>query len=278
MDNNIKNLLKKFNIIKWILPGTLTSKSLYNIDLPSKRRNWMDVNNKHAYKCLPLVVANGFGWEIKNPIKFTAVWNGSLTNIGAIDFNFYPETLEEERIVREKYISSHFGNGIITFSSLNFILKTSKGHNIFIKGPTNNFKHGAQALEAIVETDWLPYTFTLNWKITQPNIIIKFERGEPLACIFPFPRNYLESFEAIEVIGDSNTEFSKEHERWAKRRTTLNVDKNIINKDHLTYSKGIEKIETSEKYENHQKTITGCPFLKIFEVNNKENLYDTNKE
>lgn len=243
---------KDKNITKWILPSQ--GKTLYNVQLPSKKRKWMDVNNGHAYKCLPLVVANGFGWEIINPIEFEATWNGSEPPQNSILFKFSSSTAEEKTFIDSNQISSHFGNGIITFSSLNFIIKTTKNHNIFLKGPTNHFKHGAHALEAIMESDWLPYTFTLNWKITKPNVLIKFEKGEPLACLFPFPRNYLESFEAIEVVGDKNSEFNKEHELWANKRKELNGGNNLF------YSKGIEESENKKVFETHQKSIVGCPF------------------
>ena len=30
----------------------------------------------HAYRCLPLTIANAMGWEILLPAKVTATWNG----------------------------------------------------------------------------------------------------------------------------------------------------------------------------------------------------------
>lgn len=245
-------------ILKWILPSQ--GSSMYALRLPTKRRDWMDNNSGHAYKCLPLSVANGFGWEIVNPVSFDAVWDGSLGHGGqTIKFNFYPETEEERKFVATNHISSHFGSGIITFSGLNFIIRTSKDHNVFLKGPTNHFKHGAQALEAIMESDWLPYTFTLNWKITAPNLLVKFLKGEPLGCLFPFPRNYLESFQAIEVLGEKESELNKEHESWAEKR------RNSQGKTHLLYVKGVQNVHQEEKqmFEAHQKTIRGCPFSKM---------------
>jgi hypothetical protein len=247
---------KDKKLTKWVLPN---SQSLYNIQIPSKKRDWMDVNQGHAYKCLPLTVANGFGWEIKNPIKFDAVWNGDIGYENAINFTFHPENIEEKKLADNNQISSHFGNGIITFSCLNFIIRTTKDHNIFLKSPTNHFKHGAQALEAIMETDWLPYTFTINWKITEPNIIIRFEKNEPIACLFPFPRNYIESFETETVIGQEDSEFYKEQKKWAETRSKLNKE---TNKDHAYYVKGLEKTDENKKFPDHQKTIRGCPFKK----------------
>jgi hypothetical protein len=250
-------------IKKWTLPGF---KQFYPIEIPPKKREWMEVNNKHAYKCLPLVVANGFGWEIKNPIKFDALWNGSIRHENAIKFNFYPENEDEKKIIDSGFISSHFGNGIITFSSLNFILRTTPGHNIFVKAPTNYFKHGAHALEAIVETDWLPYTFTCNWKITNKDTLVTFEKGEAIACIFPFQRNYIESFEVIEEEGDANSEFGKQHSLWGQKRAGLK-EAGESKKEHQWYVKGIENVETNKKFEEHQRSISGCPFKNLFKKN-----------
>ena len=41
-------------------------------------REWMDATpEKFAYRCLPLNIANGQGWELLNEHAFTASWNGS---------------------------------------------------------------------------------------------------------------------------------------------------------------------------------------------------------
>ena len=39
-----------------------------------------------------------------------------------------------------------------------------------VKGPSNHWKPNCAPLEGVVETWWLPYTFTLNWKIVSPRI------------------------------------------------------------------------------------------------------------
>lgn len=248
------NCEKKFIIQKCVLPH---NDNMYSIELPSKKRKWMDETYYHAYKCLPLNAANGFGWEILNPIKFNATWNGDLDyGNDSISFNFYPENIEEENFVKSKKISSHFGNGIITFSSLNFILRTNKDINIFIKTPTNHFKSNAQALEAIIEADWLPYTFTINWKIIKPNETVFFEKNEPIANFFPIPRGYIESFDTQEIKLEENDELYIEHKKWAEQRRIGNGAPNNF------YMRGIEKIEENKVFEKHQKFIQGCPFRK----------------
>jgi len=251
---------KDKKLTQWLLPGE--GKSSYDLVVAAKRREWMDVSNGYAYRCLPLSVANGYGWEIINPISFTAIWNGNLSSHNAIKFEFCVETMDDLDFVEDRpsHISSHFGNGIITFSYLRYIFKTSPGHNLFVKGPTNFFRHGAQALEAIIETDWLPYTFTLNWKITKPYETVTFLKGEPLATIFPIPRYYLESFDCIIEQGEHDSDFSKTHKAWAKKRDELQKTQ-PHNSNHKLYMKGIYDIENNKVFPDHQRRISGCPFI-----------------
>jgi hypothetical protein len=253
----MSEIKKDKKITQWIDPNLDT---LYKIQIPSRRRDWMDLDNGHAYKCLPLSVANGFGWEILNPIKFEAIWNGEPQINDSILFNFYPKSEKDDAFLAQNNIGSHFGNGIITWAALNFILRTTNGHNMFIKGPTNHFKHGARPLEAIIESDWIPYPFTMNWKITKKRIPITFEKDEPIACFFPVPRHYIESFNVETVKGDLNSDLNKEMNLWAEKRGEMMWNE--------FYMRGIEKSETKQMFPDHQRAIRGCPFSH----NNKEDL------
>ena len=52
------------------------------------RRDWMDATpNRYAYRCLPLTIVNQTGWLVKNPVGFTAIWDGN-PGPGTIDFWF----------------------------------------------------------------------------------------------------------------------------------------------------------------------------------------------
>ena len=43
-----------------------------------RTREWMDhTREKYAYRCLPLVAANTYGWELLCPQEFEATWDGS---------------------------------------------------------------------------------------------------------------------------------------------------------------------------------------------------------
>jgi len=40
-------------------------------------REWMDdFSDRHAYRCLPLSIANAHGWDILCPIAVAVDWNG----------------------------------------------------------------------------------------------------------------------------------------------------------------------------------------------------------
>src|SRR6516165_10148631 len=40
-------------------------------------REWMDnAHKRFPYRCLPMVIANQFGYDILNPVSFVAYWTG----------------------------------------------------------------------------------------------------------------------------------------------------------------------------------------------------------
>ena len=154
----------------------------------SLRREWMtDSPGQYAYHCLPLVVANQMGWFLLSPVTFTATWDGSDSADGVkIEF--------EDGY--ESSVKSHFGCGIITFD-LPFLFRSPPGINLWVKGPANRIKDGVQALEGVVETDWLSYTFTMNWKLTRPGLPVMFGRDEPICMIVPIKADLLESLQPV---------------------------------------------------------------------------------
>jgi hypothetical protein len=128
-----------------------------------------DSDRKFPYRCLPLVIANQYGWEILSTHHFRATWDGSST----------PEGLRIEDLHGDGRLQchSHFGEGVLTFQ-VPFLFKTSEGWNLIVRGPANSPKDGIVALDGIIETDWTPSTFTMNWRFTRAGTI-EFLRGEP---------------------------------------------------------------------------------------------------
>ena len=115
----------------------------------------------HAYHCLPLVVANQWGWQVTCPADVRVTWDGSPA----------PAGLKVE--VDPQYavaIKSQFGEGIVTFSPP-WLFRTPAGWDLLARGPANRWKPNCVPLEGIIETWWLPYTFTFNWKLIEPGEI-----------------------------------------------------------------------------------------------------------
>jgi hypothetical protein len=163
----------------------LTGDVQYDIRPASHRREWMDdTPNAFAYRCMPLSIANSHGWEICSSHGFEAEWTGGAE---PEDVHVYPEDGADIEV------SGHFGSGIMTFAS-KFIIRTEPGYSLWVMGPPNRFKDGIQPLSAAVETDWMPFSFTMNWKFTRSNHRISFSKGEPYCFFFPIRTGEVEQF------------------------------------------------------------------------------------
>ena len=180
------------------------------------RRAWMDATpDRYAYRCLPLAIANAHGWEILNRAPFQARWNGKDT-LDAI-------TLATADGQPHRDAVSHFGAGVLTFH-VHCLFKTPPGYDLWIMGPTNRFKNGIQPLSALVETDWSPYTFTMNWKFTGPDTVIEFEEDEPIATVFPIRRGVVETFEPVVRTPTDDPDLWQEFLAWRESRNNFNKD------------------------------------------------------
>jgi len=152
----------------------------------SAKREWMDATGgQFAYRCLPLSIANAHGWVICTSSAFEVEWNGGED----------PKDVQVFPLGEDPHPAyGHFGYGILTFAP-KAMFRTDPDYNLWVSGPPNTFKDGIQALSAVVETDWMPYTFTMNWKVTRPDHRIRFEKGEPYCFVFPVQRGLVEEME-----------------------------------------------------------------------------------
>jgi hypothetical protein len=177
---------------------------------PARReRKWMDdAEKKFPYRCLPLVVANQYGWEIPSTHHIRAEWDGTSK----------PEGLSVENLSGDGVLHavSHFGLGVLTFQ-IPFLFQTPKGWNLMVRGPTNNPKDGIVPLDGIVETDWTETTFTMNWRFTRAGTV-EFTVGEPICLFFPIQRLTLEKFRGELRALESNQELHKKYLDWSASR------------------------------------------------------------
>lgn len=178
------------------------------------RRDWIDeMPGARAYHCLPLAIANAHGWEIRSLSGFEATWNGGVA----------PDDVEVRHDgEREQRVRGHFGSGILTFET-RAIFVTEPGTNLWVMGPTNRFKDGIQALSALVETDWMPFTFTMNWKFTRPDHTVRFEPGEPYCLVFPVQHALLQRFEPRLRPLEDEDELAKQYRIGLGRRRMPHV-------------------------------------------------------
>ncbi|HEX4293389.1 MAG TPA: DUF6065 family protein [Rhizomicrobium sp.] len=175
------------------------------------RRAWMDAfPERHAYRCLPLAIANAYGWEILSPCALDIEWNGGAQSadirIRATDG--YPYV--------EHVCASNFTRGIVTFHT-GYLFRTSPGWQLMATGPFNKPKHGIAPLTGLIETDWLPYPFTMNWQLTAPGKV-HFEKGEPVCLIFPVPQGALNGLTPVVKPVASEPDLERQLGVWRDKR------------------------------------------------------------
>jgi len=177
----------------------------------SARRDWMDqTSESFAYRCLPLNIANAHGWELLNPCAFDACWNGS-SDTGAVTIRPHGEP------AAEGLATSLFGQGIITFH-IPGIFRTPPGWNLWVGGSPNQPKDAIYPLTGVVETDWSPFTFTMNWRFTRPNQWIHFAAGEPICFLFPVQRALLDDVRPVLAPIEAEPGLLDRFQQWSKGR------------------------------------------------------------
>ena len=168
-----------------------------------------------AYRCLPLNIANAHGWEILSPCSFDAVWDGGA-GTDAVTIRLGPDADTVHAPV------SLFGQGTITFH-VEAILRTPPGWNLWIGGSPNRAKDAIAPLGAVVETDWSPFTFTMNWRFTRADHWVHFDALEPFCFFFPVERGAVEAFTpAFAALGaDPATEMR--FKEWSAARDAFHL-------------------------------------------------------
>ncbi len=205
------------------------------------KRDWF---SSHFYNCLPLNIANTYGFYIVSQYDLKAIWNGGneIDDV-ALDYG-----VEKEQL---KYMSppiySHFGNGILTINP-GFMLRTPPNVNLMTINPPNIVLPNITVMSGVVETDNLRYPFTFNLKIQTPNVEVFIKKGTPLAGFIPIPRYYVDKYELIEAdklfssdLINIEIQASKDQGNYRKSSSTLNK----------LYLKGFDIY--NNKFKDHQR-------------------------
>jgi hypothetical protein len=200
-------MAKKQIILNRLLPGP----PLFPVVPLTAKRKWMDDSRlKFAYKCLPLNIANQYGYAVLCPEDFTIDWYGGK-NEQDVSFN-----VTSENSYIKDHLHSYFGDSTFTIH-IDFIVRTPEGFSTYIRGVPNETKQGLKPLDAIVETDWLSYTFTYNFLLTEPGSY-SFKKGEPLFVFFPIERGTVENFELKESRIENDPELLTDFEDYHRKR------------------------------------------------------------
>jgi hypothetical protein len=219
--------------------------SLYRIEqyplrvVPGRTdRSWMDqTNERFAYRCLPLTIANATGWEILSPCSFEAIWDGgddkSAIKLNKLDA--YPHL--------ERHVTSHFGHGTLTFHT-GYLFRTDPGWGTLVRGAPNFATDGILALEGLVETDWLPFSFTMNWLFTRPGKVV-FNEGDPIAFVTPVPHLMIDPIEPEIIDIQDDPALFAEYSEWAHRRNAFNAG--LEKRDPETLKQGWQRYYTQGK-------------------------------
>ena len=104
------------------------------------------------------------------------------------------------------------------------LFRTEPGAELMVQGPINRPKDGIAALSGIIETDWSPYSFTMNWMFTRPGTPVRFEKGEPYCHIFPVRCGELESMQPELRLLSDDPELKRQHDAWTASRASFNID------------------------------------------------------
>lgn len=180
-------------------------------------RGWMDATHQRfANRCIPLSIANASGWELLCPAAFTATWRGGDA-LDALTIFAGPD--DESRVTR--FAASHFGHGILTFHT-GYLMRTPPGWAVWARGTPNTAKPPLTPLDGLVETDWLPMPFTMNWRFTRPGTV-RFEAGEAFCFITLTPHGALDAVTPRLRALDSDPELAGAYQSWSESRATFNA-------------------------------------------------------
>lgn len=215
--------------------------------VPAPRtRSWMDaIPGKVGYKCLPLVMANHSGWIIQCPTTLTLTWDGTESVSGLQVEAEDPSFVAPNSPMGHRWISSHFGSGILTFSLPWYFRTTQQGIGLRVEGMPNCWLPGMYPLTGLVETWGPPSPFTMNWKLLVPNTQLIVPKGFPICFLSLYDFGLHESHDAL--IGPQ-TLMSDDHllelNQWTAMRAQkvfgVQPDQEAIEHQDLAYVRNVD--------------------------------------
>ena len=160
-------------------------------------------------------MANTTGWELLCPHHVALTWTGggATLDIGIVETG--------KAAGSAPLVQSHFGNGIATFMP-GHVFRTDPDWALWCRGSPNMCKDGLTPLEGLVETEWLPFTFTMNWRFTRPGTV-EFRRGEPFCFVTPVPHVAMEAIRPRVMPLAADPQLAADHAAWKSSRDDFNA-------------------------------------------------------
>lgn len=106
-----------------------------------KKRDWFV---KHAYYCLPLTIANQYGFIVKSLYDIWVTWNGGYS-ADDVTVRKNPDDID---LHHRQHISAHFGMGIVTIQNC-WTFRTPKGINLMTINPPNYWLDGISHMMSV---------------------------------------------------------------------------------------------------------------------------------
>lgn len=207
------------------------------------KRQWF---SEHFYYCLPVVIGNQYGFAIKSSIDFSAIWSG----VDSEEVRIFSK--REDADIQS--VDGHFKSGVVTIQN-RFALKTPPGINLLITQPPNFYINGLVSMTAVVETDNIRRDFSINLRVTMPNIVVSVKKGDYLSVVIPIQRGTVENY-SLKHISEIYTQeqfIIERGEAKALGDERSGVDKLKPHAAGRRYFNG--QHTNGDKYMNHQKTI-----------------------
>ena len=216
----------------------------------NSKRDWFV---DHAYHCLPLVMGNQHGFIVKSLYDFEVYWEGGR-QVDAVKVNMLTPENEYKSTYNLQSINPHFGMGTFTVQ-MPYQLRTPPNINLVTINPPNMFIDGIYHMTGVVETDNLRRDFTYNLRITRENYKIRINKGDPIGCIIPYPRHFIDKFEIKNADSILTKEIIESERKCARdfgiERSTK--DKYKKNGNGKRYWRGIDVYDN--KFPDHQTSL-----------------------
>jgi len=177
-----------------------------------KQRDWMN-KNPHAYRCVPMSIANTFGWDVILPETVTLEWNGGIGQ-------------HDVKVLKGTCFNPHFGSGTVTMQG-SYTWETEEGMQLMVMPVPNQDQWDLVSLSAIIETDRLMYPWFLTCQLTRPGTFT-FRQGMKLARVIPI---------RVEDVVNANITIENEPEDFREYRLWQTQSRNEFNENKPPHEK-----------------------------------------